>query len=242
MNFLDLKDISEQTMGLVNPTSTEKIIKIGAVAGLRAGSRVIDFGAGFGEALALWAERFGISGVGIEIRPKACERARQRLAAGGWSNQVEIVCGDAGQYAFEPHGYDVAACLGASFVFGGWQPCLRRLQDAVKPGGKLMVGEPYWLRSSVPPEYARSEPDVHTELELFQLARAEGLTVEYVVRASHDDWDRYEADNWQGLAQWLAENPDHPERDEVRRHLVDSQDWYARYGREYFGWAIYLLG
>ncbi len=29
MNFLDLKDISERTMELVNPTSPEKILKVG---------------------------------------------------------------------------------------------------------------------------------------------------------------------------------------------------------------------
>ena len=55
MKFLELKDISERYMRLLNPCSPEKIVKIGQMAGLEPGNRVIDFGAGFGESLALWA-------------------------------------------------------------------------------------------------------------------------------------------------------------------------------------------
>jgi hypothetical protein len=61
------------------------------------------------------------------------------------------------------------------------------------------------------------------------------------VRASHDDWDTYEAGNWYGLSRLIEENPAHPERQDVIDHLHESQSEYFRYGREYFGWAIYLL-
>ena len=81
MNFLELKNISEQYMDLLNPTTPEKIIKAGQIAGLKPGDRVIDFGTGFAEPLILWAERFGISGVGIDLRPYACERAVKMIAA-----------------------------------------------------------------------------------------------------------------------------------------------------------------
>jgi len=74
-----------------------------------------------------------------------------------------------------------------------------------------------------------------------QIAREEGFDFEYVVRASHDDWDHYEADNWRGLVRWIEDNPNHPEKSEVIEHLRKSQNEYTRYGREYFGWAIYVL-
>ena len=61
------------------------------------------------------------------------------------------------------------------------------------------------------------------------------------MRASHDDWDHYEAENWRGLLRWIDENPNHPERQQVIEHLHQSQDEYTRYAREYFGWAIYVL-
>lgn len=85
------------------------------------------------------------------------------------------------------------------------------------------------------------EPQILTEKELFDFSREEGFEIEYVLRSSTDDWDRYEADNWYGLVRWIEENPDHPELQEVIDHLHKVQDEYATFGREYFGWALYIL-
>ena len=106
MNFFDLKNISERYMDLINPISAEKILKIGRMLGLKPGDRVIDFGCGFGETLAMWAEQFGISGIGIDIRPHACERARQRVSTLDLAERIQIVCADAGEYRFKPHTLD----------------------------------------------------------------------------------------------------------------------------------------
>ena len=77
MEFFELKNISERYLELVNPSTPEKIVLAGRVAGMGEGGRVIDFGSGYGEALILWAREFGISGLGIDIRPAACARARR---------------------------------------------------------------------------------------------------------------------------------------------------------------------
>jgi len=115
------------------------------------------------------------------------------------------------------------------------------MRRAIGAEGRLGIGEPHWLRDSIPARYAAQETSVHSEHELLQIAREEGFNFEYVVRASHDDWDRYEADNWYGLIRWIEENPNHPEREDVIRHLRKIQDEYLKYGREYLGWAMYAL-
>ncbi len=241
MEFLDLKDISERYMELINPTSTEKINEIGKHAGLKAGQRVIDFGTGFGEVLVLWAQNFGISGVGIDIRRYACQRARQKISKAGLSERLEIVHGNGAEYQFEPHSFDVAACIGASFIWGGYLQAIRAMKQTIHPRGQIIIGEPYWVKEPVPQEFLQQIEDVHTEYQLLQIARQEGFDFEYMVRASHDDWDRYESGNWYGLMRWLEENPEHPERQQVIEHLRSSQEEYLRYGREYLGWAIYVL-
>ncbi|MFN8474002.1 MAG: class I SAM-dependent methyltransferase [Anaerolineae bacterium] len=240
MHWFDLKDISERYIELVNPSSPDKVMRVANALDLSADSRVIDFGCGMGETLALWGTAFGISGVGVELRPKSCERARQKLAERGLAERIEIVCMSASEYAFEKHAWDVAVCMGATFIWGGWRPTLHMLSTALRPGGRLVVGEPYWRRSEVPPAFAQRE-QIHTEYDLFHLAWQEGLDVEYVVRSSEDDWDRYEADNWRGLLAWLRENPGAPERGEVAATLRESQSEYTRHVREYFGWALYVL-
>ncbi len=242
MNFLELKDVSERYLDLANPTTPEKILTAGRVAGLKKGDRVIDFGSGFGEALILWARTFGISGVGIDIRPAACERAHQKIKAEGLADRIEIVCGNAGEYAFEPYSYDVASCIGATFIWeGGFKEAVQAMQRAIRPGGRLIVGEAHWLSSNVKTEYAQREQSIRPEPELLCMAHEAGLEPIYVLHSSHDDWDHYESENWHGLSDWLDENPKHPARDEVLRHLHECQEEYMQYGREYLGWALYVL-
>jgi len=241
MNFLELKNISEAFMELVNPTSPEKIIKAGQVAGLKRGNKVIDFGCGFAEPLILWAERFGISGVGIDIRPYACERAKNKIMERGLSDRLEVVCGDAAHYVYPPDSFDLASCIGATFIWGTFSDAVHAMKNAILPTGRLVIGEAYWLTDDIPVEFRSQQMEVTTEVELLQDARQEGFDFEYVLHSNHDEWDRYEADNWYALLRWIEDNPEHPERQQVIDHLHESQDEYARYGRMYLGWAIYIL-
>jgi cyclopropane fatty-acyl-phospholipid synthase-like methyltransferase len=241
MDFFELMSISHRYMELLNPATPEKIIKLGKMLRLKEGSRIIDFGSGCAEPLVLWAKEFGISGVGIDISAEFCERARNKLAAHGLSNQIEIVCCRGTDYKFQEGTFDVATCIGATFVFGGYRQTVQAMRGAINKTGRLGIGETYWRSHNVPPEYAQRETSTHPEEELLQITREEGFEVEYVIRASHDDWDRYYADNWHGLIRWLEENPNHPERGEVIKRLHLTQDDYFRYEREYMGWAMYEL-
>ncbi len=243
MKFLDLKDIAEQFMEILNPTTSEKIIRVGEIAGIKPGHKVIDFGCGYGETLILWAEKFGISGVGIDLRPKACERAKKKIADHGLMNRLEIVCGDAARYNYSPHSYDLAACIGATFIWGTFGEAIHAMKEAIHPSGKMVIGEVYWQTEDVAEEFRtqQAEADIKDEIELLQAAWQEGFDFEYVLHSSLDDWDRYEASNWHGLVRWIDEHPDHPERQQVIDHLHESQDEYLRYGRMYLGWALYVL-
>jgi len=241
VKFLELKDISERYIELLNPTSPEKIIKAGQIAGLKPGGEVIDFGCGFAEPLILWAERFGISGVGIDIRTYACQRAEHKVAERGLANRIEIVCSDAAQYAYTPQHFDVAACIGATFIWGSFGDAILAMKGAIRPHGRLVIGEVHWLTDNVPEGFRLKQSEVSAEADLLKMARQQGFDFEYVLHSNHDEWDRYEADNWYGLLRWIEENPDHPERQQVVDHLHESQEEYTRYGRMYFGWALYVL-
>ena len=240
MDFLALKNISERHMEMVNPISHEKVLKAGQILGLTAGDRLIDFGCGYGELLRLWAVQFGIDGIGVELRQHACQRAQKKMADQDLQSRIEIVHSNAAEFDFEKGGYDVAACIGATFIWGGYRETIQAMKNAIRPKGKLVIGEATWKRSQIPPELALSEKFL-TEDQLLQITWQEGFDILYLLRASQDDWDRYESENWRGLLDWLDENPQHPERQEVIEHLHQSQEEYFQYGREYLGWAIYLL-
>ncbi|MGB9521364.1 MAG: SAM-dependent methyltransferase [Anaerolineales bacterium] len=131
-------------LNLLNPTTPEKLLAAGRMAGMKPSCHIIDFGSGYAEPLILWAKTFGISGVGIEFRPAACERARQRLKSQGLEKDIEIVCGDAVQYTFDPRSFDIATCIGATFIWeGGFKDALNAMRRAVSPQGRLIIGEAY---------------------------------------------------------------------------------------------------
>ena len=242
MDELDLYTIAERDIELVNPTSLEKIVLIGKMLGLGPGKKLIDFGCGYAEPLIIWAEHFGISGVGIELREACCKRARKKISKKGLEDRLDIIQADGSKYRSKGN-YDFAVCLGASFIWGGFGPTVRNLKKAVRFGGKLAVGEPYWNSLPVPKEYVKrlGEYVFHTEHGLLELARKEGYDFEYIVRSSLDDWDRYETGNWYGLQKWLEQNPRDPDRKQVIEWLHKNQEEYLRWVRQYLGWAVYLM-
>ncbi len=240
MEWYEFYDLAERDMELINPSSPEKIIEAGKHLGLKKGSRIIDYGCGFAEPLVLWAKHFGISGIGIDFRPYAVERARQKVRDRGLADRIEIVEGKGAEYEVEKHSFDFAVCLGASFIWNGYRPTIQAMRETIKPGGRLLIGEPYLLTKDVPPEYTEAK-GVHTETELMQISIEEGFDIGYMIRANDDDWARYEATNWEGLTAWLEENKNHPDRQAVIEWFRKTQDDYFRFGREYLGWAIYIL-
>lgn len=241
LSFLDLFDISERHIELINPTSPQKILAIGQIAGMSPGERLLDFGCGYAEPLILWAEQYGISGIGIDIRPKVIERARQKIEQRELADRLELVVGKGAEYTPPSASFDYTACIGASFIWNSLPEALEALKRPLRPGGKIILGEPYWLKDAVPPELAQSQPEFHTELQLLSWARQAELEIQYVLHSNLDEWDRYETGNWHGLISWIEENPRHPDLPDVLERLHTSQEEYIRYGREYFGWALYLL-
>jgi ubiquinone/menaquinone biosynthesis C-methylase UbiE len=241
MEFFDIMSIAHRYMEILDPSTPEKIIKLGKMLRLEKGSRIIDFGCGCGEPLALWAEEFGITGVGVDISADFCDRARKKLSAKGLADRIEIVCANGAEYAFKEGSFDAATCIGATFIFNGWRETIRALRRAVRRTGRLGIGETHWLSNRVDPEYAQKQTSTFTEPELAQSARAEGFELEYIIRASRDDWDRYLSDNWYGLLRWIEENPGHPDREQIFQHFRTDQDDYLKYQMQNMGWAMYCL-
>ncbi len=206
---------TEQKTSYVTPL---KLVALGKVMGLGPETRVVDFGCAKGEALLLWAKYMQVSGLGIELDARFAQIANERIAAAGLSDRVKIVCADASTYPVPPASYDVACCIGASMIWGGFRPTLRALKRVLKPGGQIVVGEPYYTERPVPQELFDFEGDYNTELELLQSMHEEGLELKQIFRASDDDRDWY-------TAFWSQR----------------GQEIYLKYMRPLEGWAVYLL-
>jgi cyclopropane fatty-acyl-phospholipid synthase-like methyltransferase len=220
VDLLELADMDQKT----SYATPLKLVALGKILGLDTSSRVIDFGCARAKALILWAKYFGISGIGVELGEQFCQEAQAHIDEEGLSDRLQIVCHDGATYPFKAGSYDVACCIGASEIWGGFRPTLQALKRAIVPGGRslpggqIVIGEPYYTKKELPQELIEFEGEWHTEVELLDIIHEERCELGHILRASSDDRDWY-------TALWPYE-------------------WkriYLQHMRALHGWAMYLI-
>ena len=240
MNEHTLIQITQGSLRHMNPVPDAAVRDAGAAARLGEESFVLDIGAGNGTALLLFAEAFGSSGYGIDIREDACRTAETRATDAGLSDRLEFVCGDATQTPL-PAGADLVVSLGSADCWGGPDEAIRACSALAGEKGSILFGDRCWEGSRTPPEFAREWPEVRTLYELITAGREEGYVPVWLWHATPADWDRYESGIWTHTAEWLEEHPDAPEAAELAAYLEAIQDEYILFGREAVGWTMVLF-
>ena len=143
-------EIAERDHDIQNPTSAEKVRLLGAYLRLGPTSRVLDIACGKAGPAVVLASSYGCKITGVELRAGFADEARARVAANGLESLVEIHTADAREYPLEPKAWDAALCLGAAFVWGHIGDAAAALLPAVKPGGFVAIGEPFWRQWPLP--------------------------------------------------------------------------------------------
>ncbi|MFN2467812.1 MAG: cyclopropane-fatty-acyl-phospholipid synthase family protein [Gaiellaceae bacterium] len=233
--------VIESRHELQNPTSPDKIRLLGERLALGPGSRVLDVGCGRGGPAVLLAEAFGCSITCVERADEFVAAARERVLGAGLEHLVEVVHMDARDFRAAPDGYDAVLCLGASFIWEGLPGALAALTPATRPGGFVVVGEPYWRRWPLPEGFDPEPDESYVSLvETVERFEAGGLRFVTLIAASREDWDRYESLHWLTLEEWLHEHPHAPEATEFRELGSSERERYLQWMRDLLGWAIFV--
>jgi ubiquinone/menaquinone biosynthesis C-methylase UbiE len=77
------------------PTPQEAVDRMLEAAHVKPGDVVYDLGSGDGRIVITAAQKFGARGVGVEIRPDLCQKARERIKSLGLEDRVSMVEGSA---------------------------------------------------------------------------------------------------------------------------------------------------
>jgi len=238
-------DICHKRHLLCNPISKEKFERLCRLLRLNRGARVLDIACGKGEFLIRLAELYDISGVGVDVSRyciRDClEKSRNRVP----NSDIRFIEMDGAKYKPESSQlFDLAMCIGASWVYGGYLGTIQALKKMTKPGGLIIVGEPFWLKEPSEDylkadEMRREEFGAHHDN--VKVGEEEGLDCIYTLASSHDDWDHYETLQWWAVDDYIGANPD----DQNIPYLVErkrrAKEIYLRWGRETLGWSIYVF-
>jgi len=237
--------ITESAHRIHNPFTPDKFATLGAALRMEKGTRVLDLGSGSGEMLCTWARDYGAVGTGVDMSQLFSEQAKLRAVELGVADNVTFIHGDAAGYVSETK-VGVAACVGATWIGGGVAGTIELLARSLRPGGIILIGEPYW-RQLPPTEdvakgcLAHSLSDFLLLPELLASFGHLGYDVVEMVLADQEGWDRYEAAKWLTMRRWLEANPEDEFAKEVRAQLTAEPERYATYTREYLGWGVFAL-
>jgi SAM-dependent methyltransferase len=239
MDILRQHEIAEAGHRILNPFTEDKLMLLGDVCRLGPGQRHLDLACGKGEMLVRWSDMYGTVGEGVDISETFLAAAHDRARELGVSDRVTFRHGDAAKDVPADASFDVVSCIGATWIGGGITGTIELMRPALRPGGLLLIGEPFW--SAAPPDGIPAQLAEFTSLAgtLDRLETA-GLNLVEMVLADRDSWDRYVAAQWWTVDEWLRANPAHPDAAAMRRYLTDSRRAHLTYQRELLGWGVFV--
>jgi len=236
-------DVTHRYHEVCNPTSGAKLDELVGLLRLNPGSAVLDIACGKGELLTRLAERYEISGIGVDISPYCVTDAEQKVRERVPGAQIQILNMDGADYSPEQL-FDLAMCIGASWVYKGHRGTLSALKTMTKPDALILVGEPFWLKEPddaylIGENLTRDMFGTHYENVL--IGEDEGLFPLYTMVSNQDDWDRYETLQWYAAEKYASDNPDDPDVSEILTRVARGRTNYLHWGRDTVGWAMYLF-
>jgi hypothetical protein len=109
---------------------------------------------------------------------------------------------------------------------------LVELRRITRPGGLIVVGEPYWIHEPDPAYLASSgmTADLCATIDgNLAIAGEEGLTLLYLQPSRPEDWDRYQFLQLRAAERYAATHPDDPDVPELLKRTHKARHpWRSR--------------
>jgi SAM-dependent methyltransferase len=218
---------------IINPMLSDTALKIGRLLNLRPDNTVLDLACGkAGVSLSL-VMAYKIRLMGVDVLPEFAREASMRAEATGLYDLATFISEDAKIFAEETNSqWDAVMMMGASFIWGGLLGALRVLPGLVKPGGTLVIGEPYFK-----PDAANSPDMPFSGKEQTTQAISEIGEIVEVFDDGDEGWEAYYGPEEKIRKRLLEDHPDnHGLKDMLDKH-VENMEWEMKN----LGWAAWVV-
>ena len=246
MDVWKFYSIRERLHTYCNPLSKERLESLLNLLHLGPNSTVLDIACGRGEFLIRLAELYRITGVGVDISPYFAKEAQTKAKQRVPNAPLVFLQLDAKNYK-PPEGelFDLTSCIGATWIWNGYNGTLEALKSMTKRQGIVIVGEPYWLKPP-DPEYLKwdnmkSEDFANSHYDNIKAAEALGLICMYTIVSTQQDFDHYENLGWWAITQYAEANATDPDLPEILERMKREKHVYLRWQRDTLGWALYVF-
>ena len=244
MDRMKFSAIAHRNHVFHSPLNEARVEELIELLRLSPGARVFDAGCGRAELLIRLVERYGMSGIGVDLSPHAIQQARHQARRRVPGADLAFYERTVAEFNAEPETFDLAMCIGSSQVYGDYRQTLQALREVVRPGGQILVGEGYWRREPTP-RYLKllgaTDDELTTYKNTIGIGIEEGLTPLYVVDSTQEDWDRYEWLYLWSVEQYALEEPDDPDLPAILERGRLGRDRYLNGGRAILGFALFLF-
>jgi len=244
MNRFRFTTLAHRDHLFCSPMSSARVDELVELLDLPASSRVLDVGCGKAEFLLRAVQRHAATGVGVDPNGDFLRVARTTAGARGLAERMEWHEAPVADLALEPASFDLAICLGSSHAFGNFAQALAALAALVRPGGQVLMADPYWRQEPAPDFLAFLKASANTHLthagnEAAGLAL--GLAPLYSGVSNADEWDHYEGLFCRAVERFAQEHPQDPDAASYRERIRAWRDCYRRWSRDTMGFGFYLF-
>ncbi len=246
-------DVTHQLHTYCNPIAAQKVDELIRILDLQPNDRILDIACGFGQLLITLASKHEIQGIGVDASPYAIKAAHHRKQAHVPHADITFIHERGENYHLpsandtdqntDPR-FDVVMCIGASWIWHGYEGTINALKNFCKPDGLIVIGQPHWI-TEPSTAYLESQDftrdEFHTLHENTTIAKANGLDLIYLTVSTQQDWDQYESLQVAALDRFARAEPNHPDLNEISQKVKQGYEDYLHWGRNTFGFATYIL-
>jgi SAM-dependent methyltransferase len=243
MNRFRFSTISHGDHIFCGPMSSARADELVELLRLPASSRVLDIGCGKAEFLLRAVQRYAATGVGVDLNGDFLCVARANAEARGRGERMEWHEARATDVALEPASFDLAICFGSSQAFGNFEQALAALAALVRPGGQVLMADPYWRKEPAAEflAFLGASADVHlTHAGNEAAGLAAGLVPLYSCVSTADEWDHYEGLFCRAVERFARDHPQDPDALPYRERIRAWRECYRRWSRDTMGFGFYL--